>query len=287
MALFLPYRRALELYLMKIAIAQRMQLINITQKLQIILHHAILLLDANSQVHYHAIRLDNATQHKPQTTGLGRYCMNTLTQFINAQLSLSQKLTAQEGQVISEDSNCGLYEIIENEEIKSCNFKGLTVSGSLFSLTTFKNVTFESCVFYANRFENCTFLECNFINCTFEFSQISHCNFNRCTMEEAIFNASPITKSTVSFCTYDYKFEYFLNKKENKVFGCHDLAPVTWEDVLEAEADRGLTNSEIYDLPPVPQLDSHEEDNIISLESIVSNEVKTAVQNILKKFKAA
>jgi uncharacterized protein YjbI with pentapeptide repeats len=162
--------------------------------------------------------------------------MNTLTQFINAQLSLSHQLTAGERLGIDEASATGLYEIIENEEIKSRHFSSLAVSGSLFSLTTFTDVTFESCVFYANKFENCNFINCTFTDCKFEFTQVQHCRYNGCKLEDTTFSVSPIKKCTIAFTQYDHKFSYFLSKEENKVINCQELEPVTWEEALKDQA---------------------------------------------------
>jgi uncharacterized protein YjbI with pentapeptide repeats len=158
--------------------------------------------------------------------------MNTLTQFIDSQLSLTHHLTTEKEMGIEEAKACGQYEIIENEIIESKDFKDLAVSGSLFSLTTFTNVTFESCVFYASKMENCTFINCTFVNCKFEFTQMQHCQFNRCKMEDTIWTASPMKKCTLSFCEYDHKFSYFFNEEENRTFECSELEPLTWEDVL-------------------------------------------------------
>ena len=54
--------------------------------------------------------------------------MNTLTQFIDAQLSLSHQLTAGEGMGRDEVNASGLYEVIENVEINSRNFNELAIS---------------------------------------------------------------------------------------------------------------------------------------------------------------
>lgn len=160
--------------------------------------------------------------------------MNTLTQFIDSQLSLTHHLTAEKECGIDEAKASGQYEIIENETIESRDYKDLAISGSLFSLTTFTNVTFESCVFYASKMENCTFINCTFKDCKFEFSQMQHCLFNRCTMEDTLWTKSPMKKCTLSFCEYDHKFSYFFNEEENRLFECKELEPLTWEDVLES-----------------------------------------------------
>lgn len=200
--------------------------------------------------------------------------MNTLTQFIDTQLSLSHQLTAGEGKGNDEVNASGLYEIIENVEIKSRTFKGLAVSGSLFSLTTFTDVTFESCVFYASRFENCTFINCNFKDCKIEFSQLQHTNFNNCSFEGSFFSMSPLKKCTLAFCQFDYKFEQTLNKEENKVFNCSELAPLTWEDVLE----KGMEEPAAITLGPTLSPNQEEDDDTGWF---------TALQDVFSKFKAA
>lgn len=204
--------------------------------------------------------------------------MNTLTQFIDAQLSLSQHLTAGERLGIDEAAATGLYEIIENEEISSRHFKGLAVSGSLFSLTTFTEVTFESCVFYASKFENCTFINCKFIDCKFDFTGLQHCRFNRCTLEDSTFSVSPIKKCSLVFSEFDHKFAYYLNKDENKVVSCTELEPLTWEEALELE----LTDPEL-------EIDSSicaegAEDEVTASLKI---DLIGAVKEVLTNFKAA
>lgn len=209
-----------------------MQLLEKSRICNFSLHRATILLDANSQTFYYAIKLGNATHHQAEAQDSGDN-MNTLTQFIDSQLSLTHHLTAEKDLGNDEAKAEGQYEIIENEIIESQNFKDLAVSGSLFSLTTFTNVTFESCVFYASKMENCTFINCTFIDCKFEFSQLQHCQFNRCKMEDTIWTASPMKKCTLAFCEYDHKFSYYFNPEENRAFECTESEPLTWEDVLE------------------------------------------------------
>ncbi|MCF8059183.1 MAG: pentapeptide repeat-containing protein [Bacteriovoracaceae bacterium] len=200
--------------------------------------------------------------------------MNTLTKFIDAQLSLSHHLTAGERLGIDEASAAGLYEIIENEEIKSRHFNSLAVSGSLFSLTTFTDVTFESCVFYASKLENCTFINCNFIDCKFEFTQMQHCRFNGCKMEDTTFSVSPIKKCTIAFTQFDHKFSYFLSKEENRIINCQELEPVTWEEALE--------NEELKAQATVTTENNDEEATASLKINLIS-----AVQEALSKFKVA
>lgn len=161
--------------------------------------------------------------------------MNTLTHFIDAQLSLSTQLTNHKVENFDGANANGLYEVIENETLSSRNLEGLAVSGSLFSLTTFTDVTFESCVFYASKFENCTFINCTFKNCKFEFTGISHCRFNNCTLENTDFQISPIKKCTMAFCDFDHKAQHYLSKEENTLHNCSELSPMTWEEALNQE----------------------------------------------------
>jgi len=199
--------------------------------------------------------------------------MNTLTNFIDAQLSLSVETSSKESNSINEVNASGLYEIIENEELRSCFFNNLTISGSLFSLSTFTDVTFESCVFYASRFENCTFINCNFINCKFEFSELQHSRFNKCNWEESFFSFSPFKKCSLAFCNLDYKFKATFNEEENELYNCNELTPLTWEDVLEVESK----------LPPqsLPKQSGHQESNNEEGNWFI------ALQEIFQKIKAA
>lgn len=199
--------------------------------------------------------------------------MNTLTQFIDAQFSLNDQLTPKEKLNFDEANAAGLYEVIENEEIKSSHFSGLAISGSLFSLTTFTDVTFESCVFYASKLENCTFINCNFIDCKFEFTGLDHCRFNGCTVKETVFSVSPIKKCTLAFTDYDHKFAHFLNKEENKIVSCTELEPLTWEEVLEGKHEE--------ELPPLPLEANQEKTASLRIDLL------TAIHQVFKSKKAA
>ena len=106
----------------------------------------------------------------------------------------------------------GSYEVIENELIVDSNFNGLTIAGSLFSLTTFKNVTFDSCVFFASRMENCEFVNCTFINCQFQFTNIAHCDFRYAKFDACSFDFSSIKNSKVDECWLDSKVLHNLAK---------------------------------------------------------------------------
>lgn len=131
--------------------------------------------------------------------------MKTLTQFINPSLS-DMTMT------INAEVNNENYEVIENENLSDCNYDGLVVSGSLFSLTLFRNVTFDACVFFASKLENCEFRGCNFVNCEFQFSDISHCNFEGCTFDNCTWDNTPIKRCRFSSSFIDTKTAYFVGK---------------------------------------------------------------------------
>ncbi len=148
--------------------------------------------------------------------------MSTLTQFFTSN-HLSSEAHAQ-------------YEVIENEIIKSSDFNGLSVSGSLFSLTTFTNVSFKSCVFYGSRFENCDFINCTFEDCTFEFNNLVHCNFVGTTFENCKWAYSYLRKSSLYDCMLDPATKASISVEENKLERCFETeqaAPeLTWTQVL-------------------------------------------------------
>jgi len=112
------------------------------------------------------------------------------------------------------------YEIIENELIESCNFKELTISGSLFSLTLLKNVTFQSCVFFASKIENCEFFGCHFDECEFQFTGIDHCNFAASSFENCKWDLSPIKKSIFISSFLDEKTAFAVSREENSLQSC-------------------------------------------------------------------
>ncbi|MBT7610021.1 MAG: hypothetical protein HN576_09710 [Bacteriovoracaceae bacterium] len=127
--------------------------------------------------------------------------MNTLTQFFNPLLNNSLQ-----------DAR---YEVIENEDLSSCDFSLLTISGSLFSLTTFKNVTFESCVFFGSRLENCNFVNCTFKDCEFKFTTLEHCNFAHTTFNNCMWDLAPLKKNCFENCLFDSKTFYYAKKTNN------------------------------------------------------------------------
>ncbi|MBT3236122.1 MAG: hypothetical protein HN353_09250 [Bdellovibrionales bacterium] len=109
------------------------------------------------------------------------------------------------------------YEVIENEMLTDADFKGLTVSGALFSLTTFRNVTFRGSVFFASKIENCTFVNCNFIDCSFQFSSIIHSLFRRCSFEQSRWELSTISDGCLIDCQLDYKTSFILDQEPNQI----------------------------------------------------------------------
>lgn len=151
--------------------------------------------------------------------------MKTLTQFFNPFLNESH-----------EDAK---YEVIENTTVNTKDFNGLSISGSLFSLTTFKNVTFESCVFYGSKMENCKFVNCNFKNCEFKFTNISHCNFTGTTFVNCNWDFSPIKKSEFNFSHIDAVTMHYASKENNTFSSCMSNNDLTWDQALAAEEAQG------------------------------------------------
>ncbi len=116
------------------------------------------------------------------------------------------------------------YEVIENESIVNSNFKSLTISGSLFSLTTFKNVTFDSCVFFATRMENCEFIKCNFINCQFQFSNITHCDLHFAKFDHCTWSFSTLKHNIIVECWLDCQIRHALTKvTSNRIVNSFDV----------------------------------------------------------------
>ena len=166
-------------------------------------------------------------QQAQKHTGLGGN-MNTLTRFINP--------------VFENNLDETKYEIIENESIKSNVLEGLSISGSLFSLTTFTDVTFKSCVFFASRIENCTFVNCNFIDCKFEFSHIAHSDFESCNFENCEWEFSSFKSSSLNHIKIDVKTQLEINKGGNTQQNCLAIMPTNW---LEAEALQDAIDSRV------------------------------------------
>ena len=108
------------------------------------------------------------------------------------------------------------YEAIENALVNDQDFKGLNVSGSLFSLTTFRNVVFQSCVFFASNLENCEFVSCTFIDCNFQFSTVEYCNFSNTLFRSCKWDITPIKKCNFNSCDLDYKTIHYSKNGQNK-----------------------------------------------------------------------
>lgn len=163
--------------------------------------------------------------------------MNTLTTFFNPNF--------QDG---LRDSQ---YEVIENELLKSCDLKNLTVSGSLFSLTTFINVTFKSCVFFGTKIENCKFINCKFENCSFQFSTLTHSEFEACDFLETHWDTPSIRKCSFYYSKLDTKTEYFIAKNTNIVKFCSNPDLQSQEENTAME-EATSTLSVLIGLPPIP-----------------------------------
>jgi hypothetical protein len=168
--------------------------------------------------------------------------MNTLTKFFNPFWKNSDTSSS--------------YEVIENEVVKASDLNGLTISGSLFSLTTFKNVTFESCVFFGSRMENCTLEDCKFINCEFQFTTLEHCNFASVSFSNCKWDVSPIRKNIFENCRFDDKTSYFAKKacSFNKLTSCmtHKEAFRRQEVLRKDEITEKQEVTATLALPPIP-----------------------------------
>jgi len=168
--------------------------------------------------------------------------MNTLTKFLNPLYNQNSDHSAQ-------------YEIIENEQVYSDTYKGITLSGSLFSLSTFVDVTFDSCEFYGTKWENCQFIRCKFINCTFKFSHLQHCKFKSSSFNSCNWHTSPIKKCRFEYSELDSKTAYFAKQENNWVDSGLDHPQSTvleWSDILQ----------------------SHQESTQIEVSSIIEREIK-------------
>ncbi|EQC45965.1 pentapeptide repeat-containing protein [Bacteriovorax sp. DB6_IX] len=145
--------------------------------------------------------------------------MKTLTRFINP--------------VFEAQLDQAKYEVVENEVIKANDLEGLTISGSLFSLTTFTGVTFKSCVFFGTRLENCIFIGCKFIDCKFEFSHILHCKFETTVFENCNWEFSTIKDNSFNHGRFDVKTQFLLNKAANRQENCICPLPNSWQEAEE------------------------------------------------------
>lgn len=205
--------------------------------------NAILYLDAIGQINYYRIR---ATDTAAQSTGFGGHMENTLTKFFNP--------------IYNQVHDIAHYEVIENEVIDARVLNKLSISGSLFSLTTFNGVTFESCVFYGSIFKNCTFSGCKFLNCRFEFGEILECDFRGTTFENCFWDFTTLESNILNLCNIDGKTSFYLHKEENQLYGCVLSGPLSWEEVF-------TTQEEV--LPPLP------EENVFSLTEYLEEKTRT------------
>ena len=106
------------------------------------------------------------------------------------------------------------YEIIANETLESRDFNGLTIAGSLFSLSVFKGISFKDCVFYGTKFENCMFTDCSFENCSFQFTQVDYCQFEKSSFAECNWDFAPIQKSQFNHCSLDFHTTYQVGHED-------------------------------------------------------------------------
>ncbi len=154
--------------------------------------------------------------------------MHTLTAFIDTLFESN----ANDAQVtnIATKRKGSQYEVIENERISAVTLEDLTISGSLFSLTTFVGVTFDSCAFFGSKLENCTFVNCKFVNCSFQFSEITLCNFRSCLFARNKWDYTPVKRSKIKNCKMDGKTSYNFSKHDSYLTQCFELAQ-DWDEV--------------------------------------------------------
>tara|TARA_R110002072_G_scaffold534_2_gene3488 strand:- start:24927 stop:25562 length:636 start_codon:yes stop_codon:yes gene_type:complete len=176
-------------------------------------------------------------------TVLGGY-MNSLTKFLDLNFKNFTHTDSHLEVKIIESLDHAEYEVIENETLKGCDFRDLTVSGSLFSLTTFDHVSFEDCVFYGSKIENCTFIGCTFKNCKFEFSTVSHCNFNNCNFELTRWSYSTFKRNKLSFCQIDEMAYQFIDSTTNFFWETLPPTPSSWEVALASKQASSLNATE-------------------------------------------
>ncbi len=160
-------------------------------------------------------------------------------------------------------SHDALYDIVENDVIKSKDFSGLTLSGSLFSLSVFKNVTFSSCVFFGSRLENCTFIDCKFIDCSFQFSTLEHCTFEQTEFSGCTWDVTRFKRNLFRASFLDYKTSHFAGKSEAR----NEFSRCVLENASEVNGNAELETGEIVEggsveslptLPPLPTEDNGE-----------------------------
>lgn len=155
--------------------------------------------------------------------------MHTLTAFIDTLFETnSESSSSTSKNVVTRKGS--QFEVIENERISGVTLEDLTISGSLFSLTTFVGVTFDSCAFFGSKIENCEFVNCKFIDCSFQFSEITHCNFISSEFKKCLWDFTPVKRSKIDKCTMDGKSSYYLTKDDSYLTQCFEL-PEDWDHV--------------------------------------------------------
>jgi uncharacterized protein YjbI with pentapeptide repeats len=112
------------------------------------------------------------------------------------------------------------YEIIQNETLKDCHLKDLTISGSLLSLNNFYGVTFENCVFFGTQIEKSFFKECEFINCSFQFSSIKECHIAGTVFQNCHWDTTHIQNTMFKSSFLDAKTLFFASKDNNLFENC-------------------------------------------------------------------
>jgi len=125
------------------------------------------------------------------------------------------------------------YEVIRNETLKDRHFKGLTISGSLFSQNNFCGVTFVDCVFFSTKMLRSHFRGCKFINCKFQFSGIKQCKFIASVFKDCTWETSPIQDSSFISSFLDYKTQFYASKKRNFFEECFNETILDDEEEVE------------------------------------------------------
>lgn len=122
------------------------------------------------------------------------------------------------------DSLGSTYEVISCESVSACDYKGKTISGSLFSLNKFVNVTFTGCVFFSNVFENCEFRGCHFIDCTFQFCNFKSNDFVATQFQNCSWTSPSLKLNSFTSCELDLKTAYYSSQGDNHHENCYKQA---------------------------------------------------------------
>lgn len=161
--------------------------------------------------------------------------MHTLTAFIDTIFESTQEASNLSAENVTTRKG-SQFEVIENERISGLSLEDLTISGSLFSLTTFVGVSFDSCAFFGSKIENCEFINCSFKDCSFQFSEITHCNFSSCNFHGNNWDYTPVKRSKLHGCKMDGTSSYYLTKHDSYLTQCFEL-PTDWDDVPPDEGE--------------------------------------------------